>query len=72
MVRWAPECCGTAPITRAPRGARPPRRAMAQVHARRVAQLAALEIERLDQRWVVHPRVLDPGGVALGGVERLV
>jgi hypothetical protein len=42
-----------------------------QVHARLVDKLAALEIARLDQRLVVHPRLLDPCGVALGCVERL-
>jgi hypothetical protein len=41
-----------------------------QVHARFVDKFEALEIERLNQRLVVHPGVLDSLGVALGRVER--
>jgi hypothetical protein len=41
-----------------------------QVDARFVDKFEALEIERLNQRVIVLPRVLDPLGVALRRVER--
>jgi hypothetical protein len=43
-----------------------------QVHARLVDTRAALEIERLYERMVIHPRLLDPGGGVRCRVERLL
>lgn len=62
---------GHGPDDTLPTGREPEATRHGQVDARFIDKFEALEIEWLNQRMVVRPRLLDPLGVALRRMERL-